>query len=304
MAAPAPARSRPWATTAAGSTASVPPRGRPHARGHRHPAPLPVRRLRLHRRLGDGPVHQGERRRHPRAGRQGPRGLRPERRRGFLGGRRLLHKAIGDQLHCIFVDNGLLRYDEARQVEETRSARPSASTLHVAHAQDQFLGQPQGRAPTPSRSARSSEGRSSTSSPRRRASSGKVKFLAQGTLYPDVIESSSPIGGPSATIKSHHNVGGLPRRPEVQADRARCASCSRTRSARSAASWESPRYRQPPAVPRARPGRAHPGRGHGRTRRAAAEGRPARAGGDAETAELRATSGSPSPCCFPCRASA
>ena len=120
----------------------------------------------------------------------------------------LLHRAIGPQLHCIFVDNGLLRHGEARQVENTFRERIKLD-LHVAHAQDLFLNALKG-----------------VSDPEiKRKTIGRIfidvfaaearklhdcRFLAQGTLYPDVIESASPIGGPSATIKSHHNVGGLP----------------------------------------------------------------------------------------------
>jgi GMP synthase (glutamine-hydrolysing) len=120
----------------------------------------------------------------------------------------LLHRAIGPQLHCIFVDNGLLRYREAEQVETTFRERMGFD-LHVAHAQDLFLDALRGV----------------TDPEVKRKAIGRVfidvfaaearklhdcRFLAQGTLYPDVIESASPIGGPSVTIKSHHNVGGLP----------------------------------------------------------------------------------------------
>jgi len=119
----------------------------------------------------------------------------------------LLHRAIGPQLHCIFVDNGLLRYNEAAQVEET--FRKVGLDLHVAHAQDRFLSALKDI--TDPEVKRKHIGRIFievfTVEARRL---GNVRFLAQGTLYPDVIESFSPIGGPSATIKSHHNVGGLP----------------------------------------------------------------------------------------------
>jgi len=121
----------------------------------------------------------------------------------------LLHKAIGKQLHCIFVDNGLLRYDEARQVEDT-FGKAFGIDLHTAHAQKQFLRNLKGvTEPEAKRKAIGKTFIDVFAEEARRL--GKVKHLAQGTLYPDVIESSSPIGGPSATIKSHHNVGGLPK---------------------------------------------------------------------------------------------
>ncbi|MFA5042469.1 MAG: glutamine-hydrolyzing GMP synthase [Kiritimatiellia bacterium] len=120
----------------------------------------------------------------------------------------LLHKAIGSQLHCIFVDNGLLRHDEARQVEET-FVKAFGIDLHVAHAQAQFLSDLKGVLdPEKKRKAIGKRFIDVFAEEARRL--GDIRFLAQGTLYPDVIESASPLGGPSATIKSHHNVGGLP----------------------------------------------------------------------------------------------
>jgi GMP synthase (glutamine-hydrolysing) len=120
----------------------------------------------------------------------------------------LLHKAIGKQLHCIFEDNGVLRYDEARQVEDT-FGKAFGIDLHVAHSQKLFLDNLKG-ATDPERK-RKIIGKTFIdvfAEEARRL--GNIGFLAQGTLYPDVIESLSPIGGPSVTIKSHHNVGGLP----------------------------------------------------------------------------------------------
>jgi GMP synthase (glutamine-hydrolysing) len=120
----------------------------------------------------------------------------------------LLHRAIGPQLHCIFVDNGLLRYGEAEQVEKTfREQMPL--DLRIAHAQDRFLGALQGVVDPETK--RKTIGRVFIDVFATEARKlHDCRFLAQGTLYPDVIESASPIGGPSATIKSHHNVGGLP----------------------------------------------------------------------------------------------
>ena len=120
----------------------------------------------------------------------------------------LLHRAIGPQLHCVFVDNGLCRAGEARQVEEL-FGQAFGMDLHVAHAQDRFLGALKGVVdPEQKRKAIGKTFIDVFSAEARKF--GQVDFLAQGTLYPDVIESASPIGGPSVTIKSHHNVGGLP----------------------------------------------------------------------------------------------
>ncbi len=120
----------------------------------------------------------------------------------------LLHKAVGRQLRCIFVDNGLLRHGEAEQVEKT-FRQTFGLDLHVVRASSLFLNDLKGV--TDPETKRKRIGRRFIdvfSAEARRFRS--AKYLAQGTLYPDVIESSSPTGGPSATIKSHHNVGGLP----------------------------------------------------------------------------------------------
>jgi len=120
----------------------------------------------------------------------------------------LLHKAIGEQLHCIFVDNGLLRAGEARQVEDTFGSAFGLD-LHVAHARERFLTGLAGVAdPEEKRKIIGKTFIDVFAEAARKL--GDIRYLAQGTLYPDVIESSSPIGGPSSTIKSHHNVGGLP----------------------------------------------------------------------------------------------
>lgn len=120
----------------------------------------------------------------------------------------LLFKAIGPQLSCIFVDNGLLRKGEAEQVREQFSQH-FRTDLHVVDARARFLDALGGV----------------TDPQQKRKTIGKLfidvfrdealriedaRFLAQGTLYPDVIESGASVDGPAATIKSHHNVGGLP----------------------------------------------------------------------------------------------
>jgi GMP synthase (glutamine-hydrolysing) len=120
----------------------------------------------------------------------------------------LLEKAIGPQLACIFVDNGLLRRGEAETVKET-FGRHFHTDLHVVSAGDRFL--------------QALEGVSDPQEKRRRIGHvfidvfrdealdiPNARFLAQGTLYPDVIESGAAVDGPAAAIKTHHNVGGLP----------------------------------------------------------------------------------------------
>lgn len=120
----------------------------------------------------------------------------------------ILYQAIGDQLTCILVDNGLLRKSEQQMVVEEFTDH-FKTDLHVVHAEDRFL--------------KSLAGITEPQEKRRRigyefvecfkAEAAKVKnakFLAQGTLYPDVIESGAAVDGPAATIKLHHNVGGLP----------------------------------------------------------------------------------------------
>jgi len=120
----------------------------------------------------------------------------------------LLHQAIGSQLHCVFVDNGLLRFAEAEQVEEMFGSA-FGMDLRVAHAADLFLDKLSG-VEDPEKKRKIIGSTFIDIFAEEAKAFGEIKFLAQGTLYPDVIESVSPIGGPSVTIKSHHNVGGLP----------------------------------------------------------------------------------------------
>jgi GMP synthase (glutamine-hydrolysing) len=122
----------------------------------------------------------------------------------------LIHEAIGDQLTCIFVDHGLLRAGEAEQVVATFRDRFNIRLVH-RDASDLFLGQLAGV--TDPELKRKTIGRLFVEVFEEEAAKvGGADFLAQGTLYPDVIESVSFTGGPSVTIKSHHNVGGLPER--------------------------------------------------------------------------------------------
>lgn len=120
----------------------------------------------------------------------------------------LLHKALGDQLTCIFVDNGLLRAGERAQVEEM-FGKHFRMNVDIVDAAGRFL-KALAKVTDPERK-RKIIGETFVrvfEAEAKRIS--KVEFLAQGTLYPDVIESVSAWGGPSATIKTHHNVGGLP----------------------------------------------------------------------------------------------
>jgi GMP synthase (glutamine-hydrolysing) len=124
----------------------------------------------------------------------------------------LLHKAIGKNLHCIFVDNGLLRKNEFEQVME--SYRDMGLNVVGVRAAREFLSQLAGV--TDPEQKRKTIGRVFIEIFDREAHAiENVKWLAQGTIYPDVIESVS-VNGPSATIKSHHNVGGLPERMHLK----------------------------------------------------------------------------------------
>ena len=120
----------------------------------------------------------------------------------------LIHEAIGDQLTCVFVDTGLLRLNEAEQVVTMFRDHYNIPLVHV-EAGELFLGELKGV--TDPETKRKTIGRLFVDVFDREAAKIEgAAFLAQGTLYPDVIESVSARGGPSAVIKSHHNVGGLP----------------------------------------------------------------------------------------------
>jgi GMP synthase (glutamine-hydrolysing) len=126
----------------------------------------------------------------------------------------LIHEAIGDQLTCIFVDHGLLRAREAEEVVRVFRDRFNIRLVH-RDASDMFLGALEGVDDPEVK--RKTIGRLFIDVFEEEAAKlGGADFLAQGTLYPDVIESVSFTGGPSVTIKSHHNVGGLPARMRMQ----------------------------------------------------------------------------------------
>jgi GMP synthase (glutamine-hydrolysing) len=126
----------------------------------------------------------------------------------------LIHEAVGDQLTCVFVDHGLLRASEAEQVVTLFRDHYNIPLVHV-QAQDLFIGALEGVSDPEVK--RKTIGRLFIDVFDGEAKKiGGADFLAQGTLYPDVIESVSFTGGPSVTIKSHHNVGGLPERMNMK----------------------------------------------------------------------------------------
>jgi GMP synthase (glutamine-hydrolysing) len=122
----------------------------------------------------------------------------------------LIHEAIGDQLTCVFVDHGLLRKNEAAEVVRMFRDNYNIKLIH-ADESDLFLGALEGISDPETK--RKTIGRLFIDVFQKYANQIEgAEFLAQGTLYPDVIESVSFSGGPSVTIKSHHNVGGLPEK--------------------------------------------------------------------------------------------
>src|ERR687894_178370 len=126
----------------------------------------------------------------------------------------LIHEAIGHQLTCVFVDHGLMRQGEAEQVVSLFRGHYNIPLVHVA-AEDLFLSGLAGL--TDPEAKRKFIGKTFIDIFEEEAKKiGGAEFLAQGTLYPDVIESVSFTGGPSVTIKSHHNVGGLPERMNMK----------------------------------------------------------------------------------------
>ncbi|MFA7615875.1 MAG: glutamine-hydrolyzing GMP synthase [Weeksellaceae bacterium] len=125
----------------------------------------------------------------------------------------LIHKAIGDQLNCIFVDTGLLRKDEGRKVFENYGMHFNLN-IKMVDASEQFLSKLKGVSdPEKKRKVIGHEFIEVFNAESKKFED--ADFLAQGTIYPDVIESQS-VKGPSATIKSHHNVGGLPADMKLQ----------------------------------------------------------------------------------------
>ncbi len=126
----------------------------------------------------------------------------------------LIHEAIGEQLTCVFVDHGLMRLGEADQVVSLFRNSYNIPLVHVDASEDFLAGLAGVTDPEAKRKFIGSEFIKIFEAEAKKI--GGADFLAQGTLYPDVIESVSFTGGPSVTIKSHHNVGGLPERMNMQ----------------------------------------------------------------------------------------
>ena len=126
----------------------------------------------------------------------------------------LIHEAIGDQLTCVFVDHGLMRANEAEQVVGLFRGSYNIPLIHVDASADFLAGLRGVSDPEKTRKFIGAEFINVFEAEAKRI--GGAAFLAQGTLYPDVIESVSFTGGPSVTIKSHHNVGGLPERMNMK----------------------------------------------------------------------------------------
>ena len=126
----------------------------------------------------------------------------------------LIHEAIGDQLTCVYVDTGMMRKGESDQVTALFRDHYDINLIHV-DAGDEFLSLLDGVS-DPEKKRKIIGGTFIDIFEREAKKVGGAKFLAQGTLYPDVIESVSFDGGPSVTIKSHHNVGGLPERMDLK----------------------------------------------------------------------------------------
>ena len=190
----------------------------------------------------------------------------------------LIHRAIGDQLTCVFVDHGLLRLNEGDMVMDMFVGKLHAKVIRV-DAADQFLGHLAGVSEPEAK--RKIIGREfvevfKAEAAKLKAGTGGHKgatWLAQGTIYPDVIESGGAKSKKAVTIKSHHNVGGLPEQLGLKLlEPLRDLFKDEVREL-GVAPGPAARHGVPPPVPRPRPGRAHPGRSQEGVRRPAAPGR-------------------------------
>ncbi len=182
----------------------------------------------------------------------------------------LIHEAIGEQLTCVFVDHGLLRLAEAETVVDMFRNHYNIPLVHV-DASKMFLGELAGV--TDPEQKRKTIGRLFIDVFDAEAKKiGGADFLAQGTLYPDVIESVSFTGGPSVTIKSHHNVGGLAGAHEHEARRAVARIVQGRGEGARARAWIARRVRRPSSVSRSRSRHPHSRRHHAGEARHPAQG--------------------------------
>ena len=197
----------------------------------------------------------------------------------------LIHEAIGEQLTCVFVDHGLMRQGEAEQVVSLFRNSYNIPLVHVDASAD-FLGGLEGVTdPEAKRKFIGAEFINVFEAEAKKI--GGADFLAQGTLYPDVIESVSFTGGPSVTIKSHHNVGGLPERMNMKlVEPLRELFKDEVREL-GRELGPARRVRRPPSVPGPGARHPHPRRGHAREVRHPAQGRRGLSRGDPQRRPVR-----------------
>ena len=214
----------------------------------------------------------------------------------------LIHEALGDRLTCIFVDTGLMRQGEAEEVVTLFRDHYNIPLIH-ADESDRFLDALEGV--TDPEVKRKTIGRLFIEVFEARAREvGDAAFLAQGTLYPDVIESVSFTGGPSVTIKSHHNVGGLPERMHLEARRA-AARALQGRGPRPRPRARPAREPSSAATPSPAPASPSAARARSPARSSRSCARPTRSTSTRSAATASTTrSGRPSPCCCRCVPSA
>ncbi len=183
----------------------------------------------------------------------------------------LLYRAIGPQLSCILVDNGLLRKGEAESVID-EFTKHFKTDLHVVKAEEKFLAALAGVTEPQEKRRRIGHVFIDCFAAEARRIQG-AKYLAQGTLYPDVIESGAAVDGPTDTIKLHHNVGGLPAELGFELDRAAARFVQRRSPPAGIAARSARGVGVAAPVPRPRPGGSLPGRSHQAAARHLARGR-------------------------------
>ena len=171
----------------------------------------------------------------------------------------LIHEAIGDQLDCIFVDHGLLQARGGRRGRRDCSASPTTS--RSATWMPRSFSSTRWRGVSDPETKRKTIGRLFIEVFEEEAGrAGGAAFLAQGTLYPDVIESVSSTGGPSVTIKSHHNVGGLPERMKMRLIEPLARAVQGRGQGPGPRAWPARTFRRPPSVSGTRARHPHSGR--------------------------------------------